>query len=313
MTCAWSTALARRRWRASRRAMSRREPFATSTRRSSSASSASCSATSTSIRMPEARALLLGVAIAVTPFARAQEPAPAPDAAAKPARRVDPRADEILKKMSALLAGAPRFALEAEETLEEVSDNAPRVQLTNVRRIGVERPGRFAADAAGDTLNRAAWYDGKTLTVLDKSRNVYLSVEMPGGIDAALDRIADEYGVVIPLSDLLYADPYATLTEGVAYGEYLGLHQAAGTLCHHLAFSQDAIDWQIWIDAGDQPLPRKLVITYVNEPGTPQYMAVIRRFTLDPKFQDGLFQFHAPEGAQRIDVSAARRLKEEPR
>jgi hypothetical protein len=224
---------------------------------------------------------------------------------------VDPRADEILRKMSALLAGTPRFAMEAEETFDEVSDNAPRLQLSNVRRVGVERPSRLAADATGDTLNRAAWYDGRTLTVLDKARNVYVSVEKPGTIDGALDAIADDYGVVIPLSDLLYADPYATLIEGVVYGEYQGLHHAAGTLCHHLAFSQEAIDWQIWIDAGEKPLPRKLVITYVNEPGTPQYAAVIRRFTPDPKFPDGLFQFVAPEGAQRISESEARRRKEE--
>ena len=262
------------------------------------------------------RAVLLGTALAGLPFAQAgaQETAPPapPEAAAPRPRRVDPRADEILRKMSALLAGTPRFAMEAEETFDEVSENAPRLQLTNVRRIGVERP-RFAADATGDTLNRAAWYDGRTLTVLDKARNLYLSVEKPGTIDTALDAIADDYGVVVPLSDLFYSDPYTTLMEGVLYGEYQGLHQAAGTLCHHLAFSQDAIDWQIWIDAGEQPLPRKLVITYVDEPGTPQYSAVIRRFTLDPKFPDGLFHFEAPEGAQPISESEVRRRKEEPR
>ena len=262
------------------------------------------------------RAVLLGTALAGLPLAQAgaQETAPPapPEAAAPRPRRVDPRADEILRKMSALLAGTPRFAMEAEETFDEVSENAPRLQLTNVRRIGVERP-RFAADATGDTLNRAAWYDGRTLTVLDKARNLYLSVEKPGTIDTALDAIADDYGVVVPLSDLFYSDPYTTLMEGVVYGEYQGLHQAAGTLCHHLAFSQDAIDWQIWIDAGEQPLPRKLVITYVDEPGTPQYSAVIRRFTLDPKFPDGLFHFEAPEGAQPISESEVRRRKEEPR
>jgi len=244
----------------------------------------------------------LGTALALAPAAAAQEPAP-PAAAPAPVRRVDPRADEILKKMGALLAATPRFALEAEETFDEVSDNAPRVQLTNLRRVGVERPSRFAADVTGDTLTRASWYDGKTLTVLDKARNVYLSVDAPGTIDAVLEKVADEHGVVIPLTDLLYSDPYAVLSEGVLYGEYLGLHQAAGVLCHHLAFSQATVDWQIWIEAGDQPLPRKLVITYVDEPGQPQYAAVIRRITLDPKFPEGLFRFEAPEGATRLDAA----------
>jgi len=231
-----------------------------------------------------------------------------PDASATNAavplpRRVDPRADEVLKKMSELLARTPRLALEAEETFDEVYEEAPRVQLTNLRRIALERPGRFAADATGDTLNRAAWYDGRTLSVLNKEQNLYLSVEMPDSVDAVLDKIAEDYGIVVPLSDLLYSDPYATLMEGVLYGDYLGLHQAAGVLCHHLAFSQESIDWQIWIEAGDKPLPRKLVITYLTEPGEPQYEATIRRITLDPKLPEGLFLFEAPEGAKRIELA----------
>lgn len=258
---------------------------------------------------------LIVAALCLAAGAGAQEaPAasPAPEAPTPaPVRRIDPRADEILKRMSALLATAPRFALEAEETFDEVSDNAPRLQLTNVRRIAIERPARLAADATGDTLNRATWYDGKTISVLDKSKNHYVTLEAPTTIDATLDAVSDDYGIVIPVSDLLYSDVYATLTEGVLYGEYQGLHQAAGTLCHHLAFSQEAIDWQIWIDAGDQPLPRKLVITYVDEPGAPQYTAVIRRITLDPKLPDGLFAFTPPEGAERIDLAQARREKKE--
>ena len=140
------------------------------------------------------------------------------------------------------------------------------------------------------------------LTILDKEHNAYASAEMPDTIDATLDKYEDDYGVVLPLADLLYSDPYKTLMEGVTYGRYLGLHLAAGVPCHHLAFAQDTIEWQIWIDAGDKPLPRKLVITYVDEPGEPQYSATIRRWRLDGKVPEGLFTFEAPEGAKKVDV-----------
>jgi hypothetical protein len=237
-------------------------------------------------------------------------PAPAPNATEKAAdapppdaprpRQVEARADEIMKEMSAFLAKTPRLALEAEETLDEVYAGAPRIQLTNVRRAAIQRPSRFASDASGDTLNRSSWYDGKTITALDKEDNTYVTVEMPATIDAVLDKLADEYGIVVPLSDILYSDPYATLMEGVVYGEYRGIHLAAGVPCHHLAFSQEDIDWQIWIDAGPQPLPRKILITYAEEPGAPQYTAVIKRWSLDPKFTDELFHFVPPEGATSL-------------
>ena len=249
-------------------------------------------------------------ALALAPLAGAQEPA-AVSPPAPPPRSVETRAEQELKRMGEFLAKLPHFALEAEETFDELPDGQLRRQLTNVRRVAVERPNHLAADATGDTLNRASWYDGRTVTVLDKDHNVYATIEAPGTIDATFDKLTDEYGVVLPLVDLLYSDPYAVLMAGVTYGRYLGIHQAAGVACHHLAFSQETIEWQIWIDAGDKPLPRKVVISYVQEPGEPQYSAVIRRWTLDAPVPEGLFTFEAPEGAQRVDAKAMKRPEAE--
>jgi hypothetical protein len=249
-------------------------------------------------------------ALAAAPvLARAQEPAPHASPSPVP-RAVEPRAAEELKKMGEFLAKAPRFAFEAEETFTEVEPGEPKVELTNVRRVAVERPNHIAADATGDTLNRANWYDGRTVTVLDKEHNVYASIEGGPTIDATLDKLQDDYGVVLPLADLLYSDPDAVLMEGVTYGRYLGIHLAAGVPCHHLVFAQETIEWQIWIDAGPEPLPRKLVITYVQEPGEPQYEATIRRWALSPAFTDALFRFEAPEGAQKVEASAIKRALE---
>jgi hypothetical protein len=242
-------------------------------------------------------------ALAVASLAGAQESAPGPSSAG-PARSVEARAEQELKKMGEFLAKQPHFALEAEETFDEIPDGQLRRQLINARRIAVERPNHFAADVTGDTLSRASWYDGRTVTVLDKEHNVYATIDAPATIDATLDKLQDEYGVVLPLVDFLYSDPYAVLMEGVTYGRYLGIHQAAGVACHHLAFSQATIEWQLWIDAGDKPLPRKLVISYVEEPGEPQYSASIRRWNLDSRVPEGLFTFEAPEGAQKIDAMA---------
>jgi hypothetical protein len=188
---------------------------------------------------------------------RSQQPAPGPGAsgpaaepgvtesapASKPLQpRIDARADQLLRQTCALLAATPRFAFEAEETFDEVFERAPRLQLTNVRRVLVEKPGRMAAEAEGDTLYRAAWFDGQRLSVLNKEENTYTTIAQPPTLDAALDKLAADYGVEVPLSDFVYSDPYAVLSEGVLYGEYLGIHQAAGVDCHHLAFSQASMD-----------------------------------------------------------------------
>jgi hypothetical protein len=109
---------------------------------------------------------------------------------------------------------------------------------------------------------------------------------------------------VIPLGDFLYADVYARLMSDVQRGVYLGIHEAAGVPCHHLSFEQATIDWQIWIDAGTEPLPRKLLITYKTEDGVPQYAVTIRKWNLQAKLPDALFAFSPPEGAPRVEVVA---------
>jgi len=254
---------------------------------------------------PRAGVLLAAVAFATSAAAQVPAAPEPPTADAARPRQVDARSDEIMKRMSAFLARTPRFALEAEEAVDEVSVGAPRLQLTNLRRVAVARPDRFAADATGDSLNRAVVYDGHTLSTLDKARNVYFTVQAPATIDSTLDAIEEKLGLVVPLSDFLYADPYAVLMEGVLYGEYRGIHLAAGVPCHHLAFTQEQIEWQIWIDAGDEPLPRKLLIAYVDEPGVPQYSATIKRWSLKPAFTDQLFRFDPPEGAKRVETRAS--------
>jgi hypothetical protein len=242
--------------------------------------------------------------------------APATDGAAEPpppriepdlspgSRLVEARADELMRQMSDRLARATGLALEAEEVYDEVPDQSPRRQLTNVRHVAMRRPNRLVGDASGDALNRSFWYDGQIFSALDKEQNVWASGTVPPTVDGALDWVFEHTGTVIPLADFLYADSYARLMEHVQRGVYLGVHEAAGVPCHHLSFEQATIDWQIWIDAGKDPLPRKLVIAYKTEDEVPQYTVTIRKWNLEAKLPESLFGFTPPEGATKVEVAA---------
>ena len=225
----------------------------------------------------------------------------APDA---PTRILDPRADQVLRAMATLLASTKSFAFEAEERFDEIPSGQPRTLLTNVRRVAIQRPNRLAADAEGDTLSRSVWFDGQNFSVYDRAQNTYAGIPTAGSIDTALDTLSDKYDVSVPLADLLYSDPYAVLTEDVTYSRYLGLHRAAGVLCHHLVFAQSTIEWQIWIDAGEQPLVRQLAISYVREPGEPQYLATLTKWKLSPNIPENIFHFDPPDGATRVDAAS---------
>ena len=96
------------------------------------------------------------------PAALEQEAPPPPiePELAPGSRLIDARADELVRKMSDLLASAQSFALEAEEIYDEVPEHVPRTQLANLRHVALRRPNRMAGDASGDAVEGTPGVDG---------------------------------------------------------------------------------------------------------------------------------------------------------
>src|SRR5262249_33215253 len=88
----------------------------------------------------------------------------------------------------------------------------------------------------------------------------------------------------------------------VQTARYFGLAPALGFTCHHLAFTQDNIDWQVWIQDGPQPVIRKFVITHKNEEGAPQFTALIREWNFTSRIADSSFVFYPPAGTTKIQM-----------
>jgi predicted solute-binding protein len=79
----------------------------------------------------------------------------------------------------------------------------------------------------------------------------------------------------------------------------IGPSAVEGTDCEHYAFRQEGLDWQIWIQQGPNPLPRKLVLTTLTDDARPQYSAVMT-WDLAPAYNDQAFVFSPPKGSQKI-------------
>lgn len=218
------------------------------------------------------------------------------------AAKVEPKADQHLKAMSSYLAGLKTYSFQVEEFIDEVQDDGLKIQLSNQRKLSVSRPDKMLGEDLGDTKNCLCYYDGKTFTVFDRAQKTYATEKVPGTIDAMLDDLHDRFDTHQTLADFLFADPYKMFMEHVQSGKYLGLHNVGKVKCHHLAFRQKLLDWQIWIDAdGDRPLPRKLLITFKREVDQPQYTALIHQWDVNPRLESELFQFKAPEGVRKVD------------
>jgi len=147
-------------------------------------------------------------------------------------------------------------------------------------------------------------YDGKSITLLDRGKNFYTTIPAPADIDAALEHGVQAFNLRAPLADLIYTKSYEYLTAGALSGFYVGLSKVQGVPCHHLAFREKDIDWQIWIEDGQTPVPRKFLITDKKAQGL-QFTAVFTKWNTSPQLEDGLFTFVAPEKAEKIDILPA--------
>jgi hypothetical protein len=114
-----------------------------------------------------------------------------------------------------------------------------------------------------------------------------------------VDVAAEKYGIDIPLADLfLWGGPKAT-TPSITTATVIGPGSIGGVSCDHFIFRQPGLDWQVWIQKGDYPLPRKLVITSTTDEARPQHSSILT-WNLAPAYNDAVFTFNPPASARKI-------------
>jgi hypothetical protein len=175
---------------------------------------------------------------------------------------VDPKADGILKAMSSYLAATRAFSMNAEVALEVVMRNGQKLQLMSTETLAVRRPSEFRIHVKGMVADADFVFDGKMLTLYGRKPNVYVQ-------------------------------------RAVAY---VGTAYVDGIECHHLAFREDQFDWQLWVQAGEKPLPMRYVITSTWQTGAPQLEVSLRDWNTSPQISDKQFTFRVPEGARKLDA-----------
>jgi hypothetical protein len=225
---------------------------------------------------------------------------------AQQAPSIDPKAEAVLKRMSDFLGGAKSVSFEAHAINDQLTPEGQKIQYAKNQKVTLSRPDKLAADVTGDNEDLQFRYDGKTVTLYNPRTKSFGSTEAPKTIEETLDMLAAKFGVAIPLADLVFSDPYKCLTENVRSGQYIGMGYVFGTECFHLAFRQSAVDWQIWIDAGAKPLPRKVVITFKESPGHLQYTAFLDKWNLTADANDAMFTFTPPADAKKVDFAPAK-------
>lgn len=214
---------------------------------------------------------------------------------------IEPGAKDLINKMGTFLNMAKQFSFHAEVMFDDHLPSGQKIQFAAAEDVSVRKPDRIYVDYQGDLGSKRFWYNGKTITLLSPAHNSYSTIDAPPNIESAVEVLMKDYGFTVPLGDFLFSEPHSTLMKNVLAGIYVGPGDVNGADCQHLAFIEKYIDWQIWIEDGNEPIPRKVVITYKTMPNSPQYIAMLSDWNFNKSFPDSLFTADVPKDAKHID------------
>ena len=214
---------------------------------------------------------------------------------------VEPQAEKLLRRMSDYLASRQQFTLKAESTLEAVLTSGQKLQYDSPATLMVSRPNKLRAHRKGDITNQEFFYDGKTLTLYNPRENLYATTAAPATLDETLDFAREKLDIIAPAAELLYKNAAERMLKESTSGFVVGPSVVAGVKSTHLAFRGAEVDWQVWIEDGNKPLPRKFILTSKKVSGEPQFTVLIRSWDIAPKLTDNEFSFTAPKGAKKIE------------
>ena len=214
----------------------------------------------------------------------------------------DPEALAELKKATDFLVAQPRLKLKARIFYDVIQDDGRRLQFEKSGEISLQRPNHLYVESRHDDGRwRKLWYQGETLSIADLSKNRHTQVKAPPTIDETLDMVETLIKEPQPLADLLYSD-LDHLDEQAIEADIVGDSLLQDVPCVHLAFRGETVDWQLWVEQGENPYIRKVAVSYREVPGSPQYIALINDWETPKRFNDDLFTFVVPKDSEWIKI-----------
>ena len=241
------------------------------------------------------------VTVAETPAAENPvEPAVGEAGEAGEAGEIDEQAVAVLRQMTSTLASLQVFSVSMETGFDVTQPDGEKLEFGSRRSASISRPDkahfrfRKRSGEGGELV-----FDGSDIWAFVPEENAYASIPQPGDIDASIDFVTTELGIPVPVSDFFAADPSVSLAEGVLSARDLGPSTIGGRSGRYIAMRKAGVSYQIWV-AEEDSLPTRVVITYFEEPGQPQFWAQFIEWELEPDTGVGVFQFQPPEGAERI-------------
>jgi len=209
----------------------------------------------------------------------------------------DPNSSLI--SMAKTIASAKQFSVVMDMSYDVVQKSGQKIQLSERRQVAISRPDSLRADIQKSNGNRGrVVFDGQTITLFNSKENVYSQTPHKGDVNSAIRYAVSKLGMRIPLARMLvttFPQEIESLSSNIDYIEQNTLGKIA---TDHISGQTNDVDYQVWIS--EKKLPQRILITYKNALGQPQFQAVFSDWDLTTNIPDSDFNFTPPKNAEKI-------------
>ena len=221
-----------------------------------------------------------------------------------------PKPEELLRKVADYLADLQAFSCRIDSSIHVEAKGVDN-RMDSKMSLRLQRPNRLAILLDEGLMGATIVSDGKQLTQYIPTMNRYTVKDAPADLKDLSE--VEAGGMMGASGAYLSADSeefYKALMEGVTKSEYVGMEEVDSVKCHRCRFEQEEFNWEIWIDAGDKPLVRKIVPDLSKqfaqaggmlEDAKIEYVLTLKDWNVEPNFADADFAFTPPEGATKVD------------
>jgi hypothetical protein len=246
--------------------------------------------------------LLLLLGALVSTGAHAQQPgSPEGTSAEQTAMPVlESQAIDLLKAAGSRLAAARSMSFLAVVSYENPSLSGLPLLYTTWSGVLLQRPDKLRVITPGDGPAFEFYYDGKTVTAYSPGENLVSIAAAPPTIDAALEAVYHLAAIYFPFTDMIVADPYKDIAEGLTHAFYIGQSSVVGGITTDIvAYESDGTFVQLWIGADDK-LPRMTRAVYLNDPAQLRHQVEFFDWQLDTTVPPDAFASQKTAGAAPV-------------
>ena len=250
-------------------------------------------------------AMLLALGLVTLGPARAQQQQPQPPAQPPPPEHpaIEPVAIEMLKAMSQRLAGAKAMSVTAVTTYESPARNGQPLYYATLSQVAVQRPNKLRVITPGDGPASEFYYDGKMMMAYAPAAELVAVADAPPTIEGAMKQAFDTAAIYFPFAEVVVADPYKNLSEGLTSAFVIGQSHVVGdTITDMVAISNGNVQAEVWIGINDG-LPLMIRAIYPKDPTESRYEIQFSNWHLNQPMNDADFTSASALKAPRMDFA----------